>query len=180
MPGWELGTISISSITPVQWDCWGKSTVKSRPLALMAFKIEETDVIKVECTLTYRQNSLSWCLFFLIMMMIGSMVCSVRTSDSSYTVVRHRPPLVGRGHHAGFDVNFVSHRDLLAGSGLVSHKSQNLYMNVSYPVRSTFPLPVGLNVKVMQAISVQLKIWGILIYKYIIDKITAFDLYYFI
>lgn len=85
-------------------------------------------------------------------------VCSVHTSDSSYTVVRHRTPLVGRGHHAGFDVNFVSHRDLLAVSGLVSHESQNFHMNVSYPVRSAFPLPVGLNVKVMQAISVKLKI----------------------
>lgn len=128
------------------------------PIGIDGFKIEETDVIKVECTLTYRQNSLLWCLFFLIMMMISSMVCSLHTCDSSYTVVRHRTPLVGRGHHAGFDVNFVSHRDLLARSGLVSHESQNLHMNVSYPVRSAFPLPVGLNVKVMQAISVKLKI----------------------
>lgn len=86
------------------------------------------------------------------------MVSSVHTCDSSYTVVRHRSPLVGRSHYAGFDVNFVSHRDLLVRSGLVSHESQNLHMNVSNPVRSAFPLPVSLNVKVMQAISVQLKI----------------------
>lgn len=103
------------------------------------------------------------------MMMISSMVCSVRTSDSSYTVVRHRSPLVGRGHHAGFDVNFVSYRDFLARSGLVSHESQNLHMNVSYPVRSAFPLPVRLNVKVVQAISVKLKIY--VIFKHIVDKL---------
>ena len=34
--GCMLGTSSISSMTPVQWACWGKSTVTSRPLGLMA------------------------------------------------------------------------------------------------------------------------------------------------
>lgn len=35
-PGWTLGTNSISDNSPVQWDCWGKSTITSFPLALKA------------------------------------------------------------------------------------------------------------------------------------------------
>lgn len=35
-PGWILGTSSISDNNPVQWDCWGKSTITSLPLALKA------------------------------------------------------------------------------------------------------------------------------------------------
>lgn len=35
-PGWILGTSSISDNRPVQWDCWGKSTITSFPLALKA------------------------------------------------------------------------------------------------------------------------------------------------
>lgn len=35
-PGWTLGTSSISDSKPVQWDCWGKSTITSFPLALKA------------------------------------------------------------------------------------------------------------------------------------------------
>ena len=35
MPLCVLGTSSISSITPVQCACWGKSTVMSRPLDII-------------------------------------------------------------------------------------------------------------------------------------------------
>lgn len=35
-PGCILGTNSISDNNPVQWDCWGKSTMMSFPLALKA------------------------------------------------------------------------------------------------------------------------------------------------
>jgi len=36
MPSCVLGTTCISESSPVQWACWGKSTVTSRPLAFTA------------------------------------------------------------------------------------------------------------------------------------------------